>query len=146
MGKGRRTAEAVYLFDLPARPGGLRIISRAGTPAELGLVRDFRQLGVAVRRIALRQGTRFAVLDASDAWLKQGFYDYEPENGWRWTDGDATLPATLLAGFNGPTELMLLLGGRMTYPVYGVPRLDLAGPDRRLVETSASAATCSCGD
>jgi hypothetical protein len=125
--KGRRTAEATYRFDLPARPGGLRIVSRAGTPAEVGLARDFRQLGVAVRQIALWQGTRLAVLEASDPRLEQGFHAYEPENGWRWTDGDATLPATLLAGFDGPTELMLLLGGRMRYPVYGVPRLDLAG-------------------
>ena len=124
---GRRSAEATYLFDLPARPGELRVVSRTGIPAELGLARDFRRLGVAVRRIALRQGTRFSVLQASDPRLGQGFHAYEPENGWRWTDGDATLPATLFAGFDGPVELMLLLGGGTRYPVYGVPRLDLAG-------------------
>ena len=126
--KGRRTAEAAYLFDLPARPGPLRIVSRSGSPAEVGVARDFRQLGVAVRQIALWQGTRLGLLEASDPRLQQqGFHAYEPGNGCRWTNGDATLPATLLAGFDGPTKLTLLLGGRMRYPDYGVPRLDLAG-------------------
>jgi hypothetical protein len=125
--KGRRTAGAAYQFDLPARPGALRIISRAGSPAEMGLARDFRQLGVAVRQIALWEGTRLAVLEASDPRLQQGFHDYEPDNGCRWTDGDAALPAALFDGFDGPTALTLLLGGEMRYPEYEVPRLDLAG-------------------
>jgi hypothetical protein len=125
--RGRRTADAAYQFDLPARAGELRIISRAGTPAEVGLARDFRPLGVAVRQIALWQGMRLAVLEASDRRLEQGFHTYEPENGWRWTDGDATLPAILFDGFDGPTQLTLLLGGRMRYPDYGISRLDLVG-------------------
>jgi hypothetical protein len=125
--KGRRTAEATYLFDLPAHPGELRIISRTGSPAEMGLSRDFRQLGVAVRQITLWQGAHLTMLEASDPRLQQGFHDYEPDNGCRWTDGDATLPTTLLAGFDRPTELTLSLGGRMRYPDYGVSRLSLAG-------------------
>lgn len=93
----------------------------------MGIARDFRSLGVAVRQIELWQGTRLAVLEASDPRLQQGFHDYEPDNGWRWTDGDATLPTTLLADSDRPTELTLLLGGRMRYPDHGASRLDLAG-------------------
>jgi hypothetical protein len=118
--------DQTYLFDLPACPTNLRIVSRAGAPAELGLERDPRELGVAVRRVVLRQGTRFKVLAASDPRLNDGCHDYEPDNGWRWTNGDCAIPVALFEGFVGPVELILSLGGGTLYPLYGVPALDLA--------------------
>jgi hypothetical protein len=54
----------VYIFRLPSQPGSVRVASRSGSPAELGLVRDLRELGVAVRRIALRRGQRDAACGA----------------------------------------------------------------------------------
>ena len=56
-----------HIFHLPSRPSLVRIVSRAGIPSELGLARDPRLLGIAVQRIALRQGTRFRVIEGSPA-------------------------------------------------------------------------------
>ena len=78
-------------------------------------------------QIELWQAARVVALQASDERLGQGFHAYEPDNGWRWTNGDAMLPAALLEGFDGPTQLTLLLGGETRYPMYGAPQLDLAG-------------------
>jgi hypothetical protein len=104
--------QGAYVFRLPARPalvrpGSVRIVSRSGAPAELGLARDPRELGVAVTWIALLQGAKFRVIEARDASLAEGFHDFEPDGGLRWTSGDAALPATLFEGFAGPTELVL---------------------------------------
>ncbi|WP_158925222.1 hypothetical protein [Acidisphaera sp. S103] len=46
-----------------------------------------------------------------DALLTAGFHAFEPETGLRWTDGDAMLPATMFDGFQGPSELVIHLGG-----------------------------------
>ncbi len=107
----------VHIFRLPSRPSSVRIVSRAGIPAELGLARDPRPLGIAVQRIALRQGTRFRVLEATDALLEEGFHVFEPDNGLRWTDGDAGVPMGLFDGFDGPTELVLHVGCTTRYPL-----------------------------
>ena len=108
-----------HIFRLPSRPSSVRIVSRAGIPAELGLARDPRPLGIAVQRIALRQGTRFRVLEAADALLEEGFHVFEPDNGLRWTDGDACVPPVLFDGFDGPTELVLHVGCTTQYVLFG---------------------------
>jgi hypothetical protein len=135
-GKRLNTADrrgTAYIFRLPATPSSVRIVSRAAAQAELGLARDPRVLGVAIRRIVLRQDTRFRVIDAADAALIDGFYPFEQDNGLRWTDGDAGLPPTLFdaspgaspGGFQGPTELVLHLGATTPYPLAGLAALDL---------------------
>jgi hypothetical protein len=105
----------VWAFALPRRPAELRIASRSGSPQELGLARDPRVLGVALKQITLCQGTRSLVLDASDERLGQGFHEYEAELGLRWTDGDAVVPASVLAEFDGPVELELEIRGSSRY-------------------------------
>jgi hypothetical protein len=82
------------------------------------LARDPRVLGVAIRRVAVRQGTRFRVMEAADQALGEGFHEFEPHNGLRWTDGNAAVPATLFDGFNGALELVLHVGGTTQYPLY----------------------------
>jgi hypothetical protein len=58
------------------------------------------------------QGTRFRVIEAADALLEDGFHVFEPDNGLRWTDGDAGVPPVLFDGFDGPPELVLhVVGG-----------------------------------
>jgi hypothetical protein len=99
-----------YSFHLPAGTETVQIVSRATAPDELGLTRDPRLLGVAVRNIVLIEGSRSRVIDADDARLTDGFYAFEPDGGHRWTDGEASLPPELFAGFAGPIQLLLMVG------------------------------------
>ncbi|WP_158932114.1 Hint domain-containing protein [Acidisphaera sp. S103] len=110
----QRAADA-HVFTLPDRPGTVRIVSRAAVPQEVGVARDARDLGVALRGIALRRGTRFQLIKATDPRLVDGFHDFEPDTGVRWTDGDATLPAALFDGWYGPMEVVLTVGGTTRY-------------------------------
>ncbi len=95
------------VFRLMARPETVRIVSRGGAPQELGVARDPRVLGVALWRIMLRQGPRLRMIEAEDASLAEGFHGYEADNSFRWTDGDALLPAALYDGLQGGFELEL---------------------------------------
>jgi autotransporter passenger strand-loop-strand repeat protein len=95
------------VFRLMARPETVRIVLRGGAPQELGVARDPRVLGVALWRIMLRQGPRLRMIEAEDASLAEGFRGYEPDNSFRWTDGDALLPAALYDGLQGGFELEL---------------------------------------
>jgi hypothetical protein len=110
---------STYVFDLPRIPAAACIASHAAAPAELGLARDPRALGVAVRRIVLRQGARFEIIPASHAGLTRGFHDFEAANGFRWTNGQAALPATLFSRFDGPVELVLEIACTARYPLFG---------------------------
>ena len=56
-----------------------------------------------------------AIVEACDDRLTQGFHDYEPDEGTRWTIGDATLPHEAFVGFAENTMLELHLGGATTY-------------------------------
>lgn len=116
-------ARNVYVFRLPRAPAMARIISRAAVPQELGLARDPRCLGVALRCVVVRQMTRFRSIEAADKLLADGFHAFEADNDLRWTDGCATLPAVLFDGFDGAVELVLKLGGTMRYPAFGRPVL-----------------------
>ncbi|HEY4171990.1 MAG TPA: Hint domain-containing protein [Rhodopila sp.] len=111
-------SDGFYVFTLPHPHAAVHIVSRAATPEELGLARDPRRLGVALRRIVLRQGTRFRTIEAADDRLIDGFHGFEADNAMRWTDGDATLPAALFDGFRGPVELVLHWGGSTRYPAF----------------------------
>ena len=105
----------VRVFRLVRRPGSIRIASREAVPAELGLARDPRSLGVALRRIVVRQGSKFMVLKASDPRLVEGFYAYEAADDLRWTNGSATLPVEVFARFNGSIEIVLHLAATTHY-------------------------------
>jgi hypothetical protein len=109
----------VHVFRLKSRPDGVCIASREVVPAELGLARDPRSLGVGLRRVAVRQGTRFVVLKADDARLADGFHPYEAASDLRWTDGRATLPAEAFAGFTGSVEVAVHLAATTQYPNEG---------------------------
>jgi T5SS/PEP-CTERM-associated repeat protein len=104
-----------HVFHLQRRPRTVRIASRAAVPQELGLSRDPRLLGVALRRITASQGARLRVIEANDALLLDGFHEFEPDNGFRWADGDAAIPNVLFADFPGPVELVLQIGGTARY-------------------------------
>jgi hypothetical protein len=105
----------VHVFAVDAGASAMRVVSRSAVPQELGLARDPRCLGVAVRRVSIRQGTHFRTVRGDDTRLTDGFHAFEPGTVLRWTDGDATLPAALFAGFSGPCELVIHLGGTASY-------------------------------
>jgi hypothetical protein len=107
---------SLYGFRLPSCPQSLVVASRTVVPATLGIVRDPRLLGVALRQVTVRQGAKFMLFDADDQRLTVGFHDYEPADRLRWTDGYAELPAEAFARFGRGAELMLRLGGATQYP------------------------------
>ena len=104
-----------YVFALPHAPGQVRIASRSAAPAELGLARDPRVLGVALHQIMLRQRAGTRLIEAADRSLAEGFHGYEPDNLFRWTDGDALLPAALFDSVQGWFELELHIACRAHY-------------------------------
>jgi hypothetical protein len=110
---------SVLVFRLQDAPRRVHLVSRQVVPAELGIARDPRPLGVALRRMEVRHGIRFEVLKASDARLADGCNEYEASGDLRWTDGHATLPAALFSQFGGATELLLTLAATTTYPDHG---------------------------
>jgi hypothetical protein len=75
-----------------------------------------------VRRIIIRQGSRSRAIEAEDARLTHGFHAFEADEGWRWTDSAAHLPAALFGGFDGPLEVVLLRGGTARYVAEGAER------------------------
>lgn len=105
----------VWQFRIAATPRCLQIVSHAGIPAALGLGPDQRRLGVAVRRIIVSQGAGARLAGAKDTRLIEGFHDFEPAEGWRWTDGAATVPSSLFADLDGAFTLELQLGGTAHY-------------------------------
>jgi hypothetical protein len=119
---GRRVDAAsshgqAVVFALTGSRREVRVVSRAASPDVLGVARDPRLLGVALRQIVLRQGARFQTIKARDARLAKGFHRFEAENGWRWTDGDAVMPGAMLERLVGPMELVLHVGCTSSYPI-----------------------------
>ena len=64
-------------FRLPSSPKSVVIASRVGVPSELGIARDPRSLGVALRQGA--GGRKFMLFDADDERLTAGFHAYEAD-------------------------------------------------------------------
>ncbi len=113
---------AVLTFRLPASVGSAVVASRAAVPQELGTARDPRMLGVALRRIEIRRGVSSRAVGAADERLIAGFHQFEPDGGWRWTNGEAMLPASLFDGGASPVELKLQVGCAAMYPLFGIAR------------------------
>jgi hypothetical protein len=114
---GRRTSQSTYLFHRPPDAIDVRIVSRVGAPCELGVARDPRPLGVALRRVRVWQGARLRLIEASDPLLDDGFHMFEAANGFRWTSGIARLPATLFDGMTGASEIELQVAATARYPL-----------------------------
>ena len=108
-----RTAERCA-FRLPQGPRSVRIRSRSTVPRELGVARDDRCLGVAVRRIVLAQARRQQALDAEAAALAEGWHRFEPENGCAGPMATPHCPL-LFAGMTGAGMLILHLGVATQY-------------------------------
>ncbi|MDD2861308.1 MAG: Hint domain-containing protein [Acidiphilium sp.] len=106
--EGVRTGERQWSIYLSSMAGGARLSSRSFVPAhEDPASEDRRRLGLDIASLIL-DGTR---LDLADERLAKGWYAAEPAH--RWTDGDATLPDSLLAGAH---RLIIELASEPTYP------------------------------
>jgi|SRR5271166_316431 len=105
----------VYVFYLPHRLSSVSVISRAAIPMELGLARDPRPLGVALKRIVLREAMWSRAVDASDDRLQRGFHTYEQVSGLRWTDGRADISDILPNSHAVPAVLELHLAAATQY-------------------------------
>ena len=114
---GARLPNGTRVFRLAETPSSVRIASRAGAPAELGLARDPRQLGVALSRVVVWRGQNVRVLEADDPSLRDGFHAFEGDNGFRWTEGNAVLPAALFDDANGACEVQLDIACTAQYPM-----------------------------
>jgi ELWxxDGT repeat protein len=114
---GRVLDGGVHVFRLLKPTGAVRVVSRASAQDALGLARDPRLLGVALRRVMLSQGRHIKVMEADHPLLWDGFHAFEAENGFRWTDGNAVLPAVLFAGVHGICELTLAVACTARYGV-----------------------------
>ena len=94
MGSGR------YAFALPALPDGARLVSRAAAPCDTRpWIEDRRQLGIRVRRLSLRSGSKLTAIALDNPALANGWWAVEHDgiSVLRWTDGDAALPGTAAA-------------------------------------------------
>jgi hypothetical protein len=92
-----RLTRDTYSFVIPDHASRIAIASRAAAPDVLGTFRDPRRLGVAITRIVLWYNNQPHIIDADDEALANGFHNYEPEEGCRWTNGHALLPVSLSA-------------------------------------------------
>ena len=101
---------ATYRFELAATPtGAIRIVSRSVVPCDLDPSHpDSRRLGVSVLGLALLSEHVDVVLRHDDVDLIDGFH--QVEDGYRWTDGDAGIPASLLSPFTGPLTVEVDIG------------------------------------
>jgi len=113
---------AIYVFRLTTKPRSVRLISRAAVPQELGLARDPRMLGVALRRLVVVHTGRQQVIELDTSTPADGFHPFEPETGIRWTNGDATIPAEPFSGMVDRAMLVLHLGAATKYPDEGCMR------------------------
>ena len=92
--------ETLYRFVLPSPAGDVRIVSRAGIPAETDPASDDRRrLGVLLSRMVLHSGNETYEQDLADPVFREGFHAPQRVGkvARRWTDGHARLP-TLPAG------------------------------------------------
>jgi collagen type I/II/III/V/XI/XXIV/XXVII alpha len=84
----------VYTFVVPALLGEVRLASRSTAPSRLQpWLGDERRLGIAVRRVTLRQGKDVQIIPADHPGLTEGWWTVESDGSsiWRWTDGAARL-------------------------------------------------------
>lgn len=102
--------QQVWRFRLQGRVTDLRIVSRSAIPSMIGLDQDQRRLGIAVRRIVLRNGRRRVGVNWDAACLAEGFHAPEPAERHRWTNGRAAVPPQLVAALRAGATIDLHVG------------------------------------
>jgi Hint domain len=91
----------LYIFVLPKGATEVRVVSRAGSPADARpWWEDRRCLGVCVERIVLRDANGGQDIPVDHPGLSQGWWAVEQEGTAlvRWTDGNAVIPLPMSHG------------------------------------------------
>lgn len=108
---------SIWRFRLPGPVNDLRVVSRAAIPAMLGIEQDQRRLGVALRKIVLVQPGLWREIGWDYAGLATGFHGSEPAQRHRWTNGEASLPQSLLADLCAGAWVELHVNSLLRYPL-----------------------------
>jgi hypothetical protein len=115
-----------YVFTLPANVSSVRLTSRASVPSYFeAYLDDWRHLGVAVRRILVRDSVGLIEIPPDHPGLTLGWHRVERDAStiWRWTNGDAVMP---IPSADGPVVVEVHVGVAMQYIVEAVPEGRLA--------------------
>lgn len=116
--------DTVAKFLVPADARSIRILSDANIPAFVGINGDRRMLGVCIEKMTLSDGfSGERDIAMSDARLSEGFHDFEHEEGQRWTNGNANLPAALFEGMDGTVMLTIRATGGLSAWTYAASDL-----------------------
>jgi len=106
-----------YVFTLPAGVSSVRLTSRASVPSYFeAYLDDWRHLGVAVRRIVVRDSAGLTEIPPDHPGLTQGWHKVERDAStmWRWMSGDAVLP---IGPTDGPVMVEVQVGMAMKHVV-----------------------------
>jgi hypothetical protein len=115
-----------YVFTLPAGVASVRLTSRASVPSYFeAYLDDWRALGVAVRRIRVRDSAGLVEIPPDHPGLTQGWYLVERDDNtmWRWMNGNAVLP---IQSTDGPAMVEVEVGMAMKHIVETVAEARLA--------------------
>jgi hypothetical protein len=103
--------QLVFRLHLPARE--IRLISGSVRPVEQSGAHDCRRLGLALRGLHWRQGGKTFRSPIDSPAFIDGFHLVEcydtDEGSFRWTNGNAALPAVLFPRWRGETLLRIPL-------------------------------------
>ena len=117
-----------FRLALPARE--IRLISGYARPADLSATHDRRRLGVALRGLRWRQRKKVLEVPIDSPAFIDGFHVvecYDDEEGsFRWTNGNAALPPTLVPRWRGETLLQIPLIHERGYEVPVSPEPEAA--------------------
>jgi hypothetical protein len=105
-------------FVLRDPSGAVRLRSRSGKPTRVTpWSEDRRRLGLPISGLTIQRTGMPRDIPIDHPCLTTGWHDVERDGSawWRWTDGDAVLPAALFAGGTGPMLIGLRLNGSMQY-------------------------------
>jgi len=115
--RGQSVGDRVWRFTLPAGARALTIASRSVVPAETeAWSPDERALGVAVERIVLGGAGLRIEIGHDYPLLCEGFYG--DEGAHRWSNGQGSLPETLLGCLDGERTIEVHLAKMaLRYPL-----------------------------
>lgn len=93
-------------FALPPAPGEVVLRAPVFRPCDLGASADRRELGFAVTGIDIVTAGGRRHFTAGSPSFGRGFHAQDA-GGWRWTGGEAVLPAAMFAGLDRPSVLVV---------------------------------------